>query len=389
MAKWQGSLEGLEIMVKDIFSNAFKEKTVLVTGHTGFKGGWLALWLETLGAKVVGYSLDPPTDPSFFKAVDLENRIISAKGDIRDLKNLVSIMSKHKPEYIFHLAAQPLVRRSYRDPIETFEVNVMGTLKVLEAVRSTASVKVCVCITSDKCYENLEWVYAYRENDPMGGHDPYSASKGAAELAISSYRSSFLSTEVNRDISISSVRAGNVIGGGDWAEDRIIPDCIRALTTGRPMTVRNPIAIRPWQHVLDPLAGYLLLASRMRQEPDRFAGSWNFGPLSSNNIPVYILVEKFIAEWGNGSWENVSSQSRCEPHEANFLRLDISKANGLLGWMPAYSITDDIKETAAWYRAYYNNEADMYDFTVSQIRSYTAKFNNGLKGWLGFGAYQE
>ena len=367
-------------MAKDVFSNACKGKTVLVTGHTGFKGGWLAIWLETLGAKVVGYSLDPPTDPSFFEAVDLENRIISAKGDIRNLENLASIMSLHKPEYVFHLAAQPLVRRSYRNPIETFEVNVMGTLKVLEAVRSNTSVKACVCITSDKCYENREWVYAYRENDQMGGHDPYSASKGAAELAISSYRSSFLSTKVNRDISVSSVRAGNVIGGGDWAEDRIIPDCIRALTIGRPLTVRNPMAIRPWQHVLDPLAGYLLLASKMSQEPDRFAGAWNFGPLSSNNIPVCSLVEKFIAEWGYGSWEDVSSRCKGEPHEANFLRLDISKANNLLGWMPAYSIADGIRETAAWYRAYYGNEADMYNFTVSQIRSYTAKFNDGLKG---------
>jgi len=360
-------------MAKDIFTDAFRGKTVLVTGHTGFKGGWLAIWLETLGAKVVGYSLDPPTDPSFFKAVSLERRIVDVKGDVRDLEHLVSIMAEHKPEYVFHLAAQPLVRRSYLIPIETFEVNVIGTLKVLEAVRSTPSVKACVCITSDKCYENREWIYAYRENDPLGGHDPYSASKGAAELAISSYRSSFFNSGCGRDMSVSSVRAGNVIGGGDWAEDRIIPDCVRALTFGRSLAIRNPLAIRPWQHVLDPLSGYLLLAARMNIEPERFDGAWNFGPFSSNNIPVGRLVEEFIAHWGSGGWEDVSPKCATEPHEASFLKLDCTKANNLLGWAPVYSISECIRETASWYKAFYSKEINMYDFTVNQINSYMAR----------------
>lgn len=378
MAKRKGSLEGVEVMAIHSFSDAFRGKRVLVTGHTGFKGGWLAVWLDSLGAKVIGYSLDPPTVPSFFKAIDLEKRIVNVKGDILDLENLVSSMARHEPEYVFHLAAQSLVRKSYRNPLETFEVNTMGTLKVLEAVRSTPSVKTCVCITSDKCYENREWVYAYRENDSMGGHDPYSASKGAAELAISSYRSSFLNKKTNRDISISSARAGNVIGGGDWAEDRIIPDCVRALTLGEPIAVRNQKAIRPWQHVLDALSGYLMLAVKMSREPDRFAGAWNFGPFSSNNMPVGLLVERFIAEWGSGSWQDISSQSRNAPHEASVLRLDCSKANNILGWMPVYSIEKAVKETVAWYWAYYAKQASIYDLTLSQIGSYMADFEKEL-----------
>lgn len=359
-------------MYRDSFSRAYKGKTVLVTGHTGFKGGWLAAWLDYLGANVIGYSLDPPTDPSFYQAAGLKKRFKSVKGNILDLEHLISIMALHKPEYIFHLAAQPLVRRSYQNPLETFETNIMGTLKVLEAVRSTPSVKVCVCITSDKCYENREWVYAYRENDPMGGYDPYSASKGAAEIAISSFRRSFLNSKCGRNISISSVRAGNVIGGGDWAEERIIPDCIRALTSKKPLIVRNPRAIRPWQHVIDPLSGYLALGARMVQKPETFSGAWNFGPLSTNNIPVGCLVEEFMEEWGSGSWHNASNNVAFEPHEANLLRLDCTKANNILGWMPLFSISEGIKMTADWYKAYYNGE-NMYEFTISQIGSFMAK----------------
>jgi CDP-glucose 4,6-dehydratase len=373
MAQRKSCLADLEVMARDILVNAFKGKTAFITGHTGFKGGWLAAWLESLGANVVGYSLDPPTNPSFFGAVGLGDRITHVKGDIRDLDHLTSVIVQHDPEYVFHLAAQPLVRRSYQIPIETFEVNVIGSLKVLEAVRCSPGVKSCVCITSDKCYENQEWVYAYRENDSMGGHDPYSASKGAAEIAISSYRRSFLNSKSGRDISISSVRAGNVIGGGDWAEDRIIPDCIRALTFKKPLIVRNPHAIRPWQHVLDPLSGYLMLAARMVQKPEHFAGAWNFGPLSTNNVPVRSLVEAFIKEWGSGSWQDASDNGNAEPHEANLLRLDCTKANNILGWMPIYSIPEGIKMTADWYRAYYNEE-NMYDFTISQVRSFNARF---------------
>jgi CDP-glucose 4,6-dehydratase len=370
VAERQSTLEGLDVMDMDRLFQAFKGKTVLVTGHTGFKGGWLAAWLNYLGAKVVGYSLDPPTDPSFFQAVGLKERITNINGDILDLEHLVSTMAQHEPEYVFHLAAQSLVRKSYELPLETFESNIMGTLKVLEAVRRTSSVKVSVCITSDKCYENREWAYAYRENDPMGGHDPYSASKGAAELAISSYRRSFLNSKSDRSISVSSARAGNVIGGGDWAENRIIPDCVRALVEKKPLAVRSPSAIRPWQHVLDPLSGYLLLAARMSQEPDRFAGAWNFGPTNSGNVPVRSLVNRFIVEWGSGSWQDLSSRDVAAPHEAEILKLDCTKANSLLGWVPVYAISEAIKETASWYRAYYNKNTDMYNFTISQIKSY-------------------
>lgn len=372
MDKRQCAMEGLEVMPLDTFSEAFRGKNVLITGHTGFKGGWLALWLESLGANVTGYSLEPPTEPSFFESVGLEERINHIKGDIRDLDHLSSVIARQAPLYVFHLAAQPLVRRSYRIPIETFDVNVMGTLNVLEAIRRSNSVTACVCITSDKCYENREWVYAYRENDSMGGHDPYSASKGAAELAISSYRRSFLGPECGRDISISSARAGNVIGGGDWAQDRIIPDCIRAITSGKALMVRNPRAIRPWQHVLDPLAGYLMLAARMAQKPGQLSGAWNFGPANTNSITVGHLVEDFINEWGSGSWENVSEE-KDEPHEASILRLDCTKANSLLGWQPVYSIPDAIKETASWYRACYDGE-DMYGLSLSQTKRYMARF---------------
>jgi CDP-glucose 4,6-dehydratase len=373
MGERHSSMEGLEIMAKNIFADAFRGKDILITGHTGFKGGWLALWLESLGAKVTGYSLNPPTKPSFFESVGLKEKITHINGDIRNLDHLTSVVDQQRPEYVFHLAAQPLVRRSYRIPIETFEVNVMGTLNVLESVRRSQSVKACVCITSDKCYENQEWVYAYRENDPMGGYDPYSASKGAAELAISSYRRSFLSPESGSHTSISSVRAGNVMGGGDWAEDRIIPDCVRAITSGKALKVRNPLAVRPWQHVLDPLAGYLMLAAGMGQEAGRFSGAWNFGPFSTNSITVERLVDDFIKEWGSGHWENVSDQRAVEHHEAGILRLDCTKANYLLGWLPIYSIDESIKETASWYRAFYSGERDMYDFTIDQIESYNAR----------------
>lgn len=372
MGERRSSMEGLEVMVRNIFSDAFRGKDVLITGHTGFKGGWLALWLESLGAKVTGYSLDPPTEPSFFESVGLKEKVFHIKGDIRDLDHLTKVVAQQRPEYVFHLAAQPLVRRSYRIPIETFEVNVMGTLNVLESIRRSQSVMACLCITSDKCYENQEWVYAYRENDSMGGHDPYSASKGAAELAISSYRRSFLNPGCGSRLSISSARAGNVIGGGDWAEDRIIPDCVRAITSGKAIQIRNTQAIRPWQHVLDPLSGYLTLAARMGQEAERFSGAWNFGPLGANSITVERLVDDFIKEWGPGRREKASAHREVEPHEASILRLDCTKANSLLGWLPVYSISKSIKETASWYRAFYSGEANMYDFTIDQIKSYDA-----------------
>ncbi|MBA3044805.1 MAG: CDP-glucose 4,6-dehydratase [Euryarchaeota archaeon] len=350
----------------------FKGKTILITGHTGFKGGWLALWLESLGAKVIGLALPPPTEPSFLESTNLVNKITHIIGDIREFDQVSSVMKKYRPEFVFHLAAQPLVRRSYIEPVMTFDTNVMGTVNVLEAVRSTPSVKVCICITSDKCYENREWDYAYRENDRMGGKDPYSASKGAAELIISSYRNSFFSPDKisSHGVSLSSVRAGNVIGGGDWAEDRIVPDCIRALTADKSIMVRNPQSIRPWQFILEPLYGYLLLAINMRKQPDKYAGAWNFGPTYTGNICVGDLVKEIVSEWGKGKFEFPQSQVTDVFHEAGTLKLDCTKSNNILGWTPAYSVKKSLEETIAWYLAYYGNKEQMDKYSISQIMAY-------------------
>lgn len=338
----QGALEGV------VMSAAFWHgKTVLVTGHTGFKGGWLSLWLQRMGAKVVGYALQPNTDPNLFELAGVGDGMVSEIGDVRDLERLSSVMTQHRPDVVFHLAAQPLVRYSYQQPVETYSVNVMGTVNLLEAVRLAGSVRVCQVITTDKCYENREWDYAYRETDRLGGHDPYSSSKACAELAVASYVSSFFQDPCQT--SVSSVRAGNVIGGGDWAADRLVPDCIRALTQGAPIVIRNPAAIRPWQHVLEPLSGYLWLAQRQWEAPDQFHGAWNFGPDGGKGTPVGELVEKLVSVWGSGAWQ-LADNSIAQPHEAGLLKLDISRANARLDWFPVYSVMQAVEESVDWYR---------------------------------------
>ena len=364
---------------KDKLSAAFRGKTVLITGHTGFKGGWLALWLHSLGAKIVGYSLDPPTDPSFFQETGLKDLITDIRADILQKKKLEVVLEKFHPDFIFHLAAQPLVRDSYKNPWATFNVNVMGTVNILEAVRQSRYPTTCVCITSDKCYENREWVYAYRENDALGGYDPYSASKGAAEIAIASYRKSFFNPELKAPISaVSSARAGNIIGGGDWAANRIVPDCIRSLAKDESIRIRNPDAIRPWQFVLDPLSGYLLLALRMKEDPIRYADAWNFGPNYSNNITVQKIAEMVIREWGTGSWEIASPDGNLV-HEAGYLKLDIAKAMTRLEWRPVYGIDTAIQKTVEWYKHYNSGNKDMMTVSLDQIREFISQAEKNLK----------
>jgi len=366
----KSSMEGVGLMtVHKQLIDTYHGKTVLITGHTGFKGSWLSLWLESLGAKVIGYSVVPPTYPSVFTAIGLSNHIIDIRGDIRDFNKVFETIKKYQPEFIFHLAAQPLVRYSYKHPLETFDVNIIGTANILEATRILQLPTTCVCITSDKCYENQECDYAYRETDPLGGHDPYSASKGAAEIVIAAYRKSFFNTNNKNGVSLSSARAGNIIGGGDWAEDRIVPDCIRSLVEEKPVELRNPYAIRPWQFILDPLFGYLLLAIKMKEKPETYAGAWNFGSYQPNAVTVQTITEKVLKEWGSGTWQG-ASQNEINPHESNHLKLDISKSTTKLGWKPVYDINETIQKTVEWYKEYYTGKIDMYEFSLEQVKSY-------------------
>lgn len=319
-------------------------RRVLVTGHTGFKGSWLSLWLGEMGATVVGYALPPSGDTNLYTLATVGDRMTSVFGDVRDQESLRTTIARIKPEIVLHLAAQPLVRESYRTPVETFATNVMGTVNLLEAVRHVDSVRVVQVVTSDKCYENREQLYPYRETDALGGHDPYSASKGAAELAAASWRRSFLA---EGGVSLATARAGNVIGGGDWAADRLIPDCVRALMAREPVRLRYPRAVRPWQHVLDPLAGYLVLAERQWTEPQIFAESWNFGPEISEALPVQVIAQRFLTLWRDGRIELESTGDA--PHEASMLKLDISKARALLGWKPHWNVQRAVDETVQWY----------------------------------------
>ena len=366
-------------MSKNIFNNIYNGKKVLVTGHTGFKGGWLSLWLKELGAEVTGYSLDPPTNPSFFEAIGLKNKIIHIIGDVKDEKHLLSIFEKYQPEFVFHLAAQSLVRFSYKEPRLTYETNVMGTVNILEAIRKSKSVRAAVIITSDKCYENKEWIYGYRENDPVGGYDPYSSSKGCAELVVSAYRRSFLNpiNQNDRKIAISSARAGNVIGGGDWREDRLIPDCIKSLSENKPIIIRNPDAIRPWQHALESLSGYLLLGAKMYKDGVKYSSAWNFGPNDNDIITVEEIVKSVIKNWGNGDYKVDTSR---QPHEAGLLKLETSKARIFLGWKPVYEIYETIKRTINWYKYFYNGieKEKLYKITVKEIWDYIKCLNNKL-----------
>ena len=351
--------------IKQRLEKNYRGETVLITGHTGFKGGWLAYWLRLLGAHVIGYSTAPPTEPSFFKATELKQHITSLRADINDYSMLSCVVSEYKPDYIFHLAAQPIVRESYRNPRDTFMTNVMGTVNVLDCARLLDKPPICVCVTSDKCYANKEWDYAYRENDAMGGYDPYSASKGAAELVINAYRQSFF-TNVNN---IASVRAGNVIGGGDWAVDRIVPDCVRSIVADKEIIIRNAMAVRPWQFVLEPIFGYMLLGAKMNEENGDFSGAWNFGPSYNNCIQVGELVNRLLIKWGSGYWSR--STERAKEHEATLLKLDIAKAVTKLGWQPLYSIDTTIEKIIEWYKAYYYEAPTAtIDVTVNQIKEY-------------------
>ena len=363
-------------MQNNTYNNIYNGKRVLVTGHTGFKGGWLSLWLKELGAEVIGYSLDPPTKPSFFEAVDLKNKLIHIIGDIRDENHLLSVFEKHQPEFIFHLAAQSLVRFSYKEPRLTYETNVMGTVNVLEAIRKSKSVRAAVIITSDKCYENKEWIYGYRENDSVGGYDPYSSSKGCAELVVSAYRNSFFNPKDSgkvHNIALSSVRAGNVIGGGDWGGDRLISDCVKTLSQNKIINIRNPQATRPWQYVLEPLSGYLLLGSKMYKDGVKYSSAWNFGPNDNDIITVEEIVKSVIKNWGNGEYKVDTSR---QPHEAGLLKLETSKARIFLGWKPVYEIYETIKRTINWYKYFYNGieKEKLYKITVKEIWDYIKMF---------------
>ncbi len=352
-----------------MFGNFYQGKRVLVTGHTGFKGSWISIWLHEMGAEVIGVSLDPQTDRDNYVLSGIGRRIAAdERADIRDGERMKALFAKYRPDIVFHLAAQPLVRLSYEMPAETYATNVMGTVNVLEAVRATPNVKVAVMITTDKCYENKEQVWAYRENEPMGGYDPYSSSKGAAEIAISSWRRSFFNPEQyeKHGKSVASVRAGNVIGGGDWARDRILPDCIRALEAGQPIGIRSPKAVRPWQHVLEPLGGYLLLAKKIWEEPTRYCEGWNFGPEPAGAQPVWVVAEAVVKAYGSGSLQDLSDPNAL--HEAQLLMLDISKARYRLGWRPRLDMARTVALTVDWYKRY--RTEDVYNLCAEQIRTY-------------------
>lgn len=342
----------------------YKGKKVLITGHTGFKGAWLAIWLEMLGAKVVGYALDPVYQEGIFQLSGIAGYIKDYRGDIRDLNKLLELFRQEQPDMVFHLAAQALVLESYKNPVDTFAINTLGTVNVLESIRQTPSVKAAVMITTDKCYENKEWLWGYRENDPMGGNDPYSASKGAAELVISSYRHSFFSEEGKAGI--ASARAGNVIGGGDWSENRLVPDSIKAIMQNKPVEIRNPDSTRPWQHVLEPLAGYLLLGIKLLKSPRQFSEGWNFGPFTNQAIAVRQVIETIIKHAGKGDWQNLSKQEK--QHEANLLQLDISKAIQKLKWQPFLSFNRAIEMTVDWYMM--AKDSNALSFTRNQIQDY-------------------
>ena len=351
---------------------AFNKKKVLVTGHTGFKGSWMCQWLVELGADVYGYALAPDTEPNIFNVLGLEKQMHSKIADMRDADAISSYIAEIKPDFIFHMAAQPLVRRSYQEPKYTYEVNVMGTLNLLEAVRMLNLQTVVVNVTTDKCYENKEWDYGYRESDPLGGYDPYSSSKACSELVTSSYRNSFFNPQdygKSHNVALASGRAGNVIGGGDWSDDRLVPDCIKAFSEDKEVEIRNPHATRPWQHVLEPVRGYLQLGALLAKDPQRYAEAWNFGPNEDAAINVGTLLEIITKNW-QGKIKNVSNAN--EPHEASFLKLDLSKTRNQLKYQPLLSIDMAVGYTIDWYKAYYGGSEDMQAFTKKQIETYAS-----------------
>lgn len=351
------------------FNNVYKGKKVLVTGHTGFKGSWLSIWLRELGAEVIGCSLDPYTEKDNFVLSHLSEKIVDIRGDIRDRKHLRKVFDKYQPEIVFHLAAQPLVRISYDIPVETYETNLMGTINILEEIRNCGNTKIGIMITTDKCYENKEQIWGYRENEAFGGYDPYSSSKGACEIAIQSWRNSFFNPKdyEKHGKSIASVRAGNVIGGGDWAKDRIVPDCIRALEEGKDIEIRSPKSIRPWEHVLEPLSGYLLLGQKMMEDPTKYCEGWNFGPNLDAIVNVWEVAEKIVKDYGKGNLKDISDPNAL--HEAKLLLLDITKSRFELGWKPTLTIDESIELTAEWYKRYVNE--DVYKLCVEQINKFS------------------
>jgi CDP-glucose 4,6-dehydratase len=357
-------------------------KKIFLTGHTGFKGAWLSILLRLLGAHVSGFSLPPATKPNLFSVLHLESDIDSFYGDIRNPELLKSRLIESDPDIVIHMAAQAIVRESYENPIETYAVNVLGTAHLLEAVRSSNKKRAVICVTSDKCYENREWPYKYRENDPMGGWDPYSASKGCSELVISSYRNSFFNNEQygKHGVALASVRAGNVIGGGDWGRDRLIPDIMRAFSGKKSVIIRNPAAVRPWQFVLDLLSGYLILAERLYEQGQEFTGAWNFGPNDNDERNVRSIVERISEIWGDGAhWES-DPESTKQPHEAFTLKLDSSKSRSKLGWLPSCTIDEVLEYVVDWYKNYYSSRTEMRTFTEEQISLFERQLrqNSGL-----------
>jgi CDP-glucose 4,6-dehydratase len=355
-----------------ITTQFWRGKKVFLTGHTGFKGSWLCLWLQSLGAQVTGYALEPPTTPSLFELARVGELVHSIIADVRDLERLKAELSAAAPDIVIHMAAQPLVRDSYAIPVETYTINVMGTVHLLEAVRSCPTVRAVVNVTTDKVYENREWHWGYRENEPFGGYDPYSNSKGCSELVTAAYRSSYFNPQQygRHGVAVASARAGNVIGGGDWATDRLIPDSIRAILAGESVQIRNPHAIRPWQHVLEPLSGYLVLAQRLFEQGAGFASGWNFGPPEEDARPVQWLVERLCALWGEGASYRIDSGDH--PHEAHYLKLDCAKAHAELGWWPCWGLEKALASIVAWTRVY-GQQGDVRAECLQQIRAYGGK----------------
>jgi CDP-glucose 4,6-dehydratase len=375
VAIWPSPLEALVSMSTTTnwanFGHFWRNKKVFVTGHTGFKGGWLAMWLTMMGAKVTGFSLPPNTNPSLYAKARIDKLIEQSQlGDIRDYEKLKLALVESEPEVVFHLAAQPLVRYSYQNPLETYQTNVMGTAHLLEAMRYIDSVRAAVIITTDKCYENTEKLTAYAETDPMGGYDPYSSSKGCTELVVSAYQRSFFSKEkyTTHRLAIATARAGNVIGGGDWSQDRLIPDALKAFEAEKTLSIRNPAAVRPWQHVLDPLAGYLVLGQRLFESGPLFIGAWNFGPHTEDEKPVSAVIDTLAQILGpTARWER---DGTTHPHEASVLRLDFTKAREQLGWQPRWPLNVALNKTVAWHQAVKANQ-NMHEFSLTQIAEYS------------------
>ncbi len=355
----------MERLNQNVNKDFWRGKRVFLTGHTGFKGSWLSLWLQDMGAVVKGYSLAPQTENNLFEVARVSEGMISEIGDIRNLEQVTESMVEFQPEILIHMAAQPLVRISYTDPVGTYQTNVMGTLHVLEAAKKCATLKSIVAVTTDKCYENKEWVWGYRENEPMGGHDPYSSSKGCCELLISSYRNSYFNDA--KSPNLASARAGNVIGGGDWSEDRLIPDILKAFEKSESVVVRNPSATRPWQHVLEPLSGYLMLAERLYNQEGEFAEPWNFGPNDEDAQSVESILNQMVELWGGTASWNLDPGSH--PHEANLLKLDCSKANVKLKWQPKWTLNQTLSKIVEWHKQWLAG-SDIRNYTLKEIKKY-------------------